>query len=481
MSKRSSRRPGARTSTPVANARTTDSFENLIARTGIGAGSQQDASQYVYSPVSRNRTQMEAVYRSSWLAGQAVDSYAEDMTRAGIELRGEIAPDDMESLGKAANRLQLWDSICDTIKWARLYGGAIAVMQIDGQKPETPLNPDSIAEGQFKGLTVMDRWMVQPTLSDLVQDLGVDFAKPRFYDVLGDTAGMKTMRIHYSRVIRVDGVDLPYWQRIAEMGWGQSVLERLWDRLIPYDSITQGAAQLVYKAHLRTYKVAGLRDIIAVGGKAYEGLLKQINMIRQFQSNEGMTLMDASDEFEVNAYSFAGLSDMMLQFGQQISGATGIPLVRLFGQSPAGLGATGESEIRQYYDNVKQQQERKLRSGVSRLFGVLHRSVLGAPPPESFDFEFCPLWQMSDEQKSTIALNVTQAVTAASDSGVIDRATALKELRQSSQVTGIFSNVSDEDITEAENEPPPSMNEMEVDPDGDPNRAEEATAPGSTG
>ena len=156
-------------------------------------------------------------------------------------------------------------------------------------------------------------------------------------------------------------------QRIAENGWGQSVLERLWDRLIAFDSVTQGAAQLVYKAHLRTYAVEGLREIIGIGGKALDGLVKQIEMIRMYQSNEGMTLMDSKDKFEAHQYSFSGLSDMMLQFGQQISGALGIPLTRLFGQSPAGLNSTGESDIRMYYDNVKQEQERRLRVGVGML------------------------------------------------------------------------------------------------------------------
>jgi len=248
---------------------------------------------------------------------------------------------------------------------------------------------------------------------------------------------------------------------IAENGWGQSVLERLWDRLIPFDSITQGAAQLVYKAHLRTYKVDGLRQIVAIGGQALEGLVKQIEMMRTFQTNEGITLMDSSDTFEAHSYSFAGLSDMMLQFAQQISGALGIPLVRLLGQSPSGMNSSGDSEIRQYYDSVRNQQESAMRVGVGLIYNVLHRSVLGKEPPESFNFEFTPLWAMSDEEKANIANTISTAVKSLSDSGIIDRSTALKELRQSSHTTGIFSNVTDEDIAEAENEPPPAIGEID--------------------
>lgn len=441
-------------------AKVADSFQNLLARVGLGAGSQNDASQYGFSPVSRNRIQLEFAYRSSWLAGKAVDAFADDMTREGVSVQCDIEPDQLEQLEKAAGKLKLWDAINDTAKWSRLYGGAIAVLLIDGQNPSTPLRRDTIQQGQFKGLLVLDRWMIQPSLEDLVTEYGADLGMPKFYTVLADAKALVNQRIHHSRVLRLDGVELPYWQRIAENGWGQSVLERLWDRLIAFDSTTDGAAQLVYKAHLRTYKVKGLRQLIGAGGKAFDGLIAQIDAIRRFQSNEGLTLMDAEDDFQTHQYSFTGLNDVLLQFGQQLSGAMDIPLVRLFGQSPAGLNSTGEGDLRNYYDSIKQQQERKLRSAVEKIYDVLMRSELGIEPPENMTITFNPLWQVSDAEKATIAGSVTDAVTKASDSGLIDRHTALKELRQSSNVTGIFSNITDEDIKEAENEPPPDFNEV---------------------
>ncbi len=441
-------------------AKVADSFQNLLARVGLGAGSQNDASQYGFSPISRNRIQLEFSYRSSWIAGKAVDAFADDMTREGVSVQCDIEPDQLEQLEKAAGKLKLWDAVNDTIKWSRLYGGAIAVLLIDGQNVSTPLRRDTIQQDQFKGLLVLDRWMIQPSLEDLVTDYGADLGMPKFYTVLADAKALVNQKIHYSRVLRFDGVELPYWQRIAENGWGQSVLERLWDRLVAFDSTTEGAAQLVYKAHLRTYKVKGLRQLIGAGGKAFDGLIAQIDAIRRFQSNEGLTLMDAEDEFETHQYSFTGLNDVLLQFGQQLSGAIDIPLVRLFGQSPAGLNSTGESDLRNYYDSIKQQQERKLRTAVEKIYDVLYRSTFGAAPPDNMVIEFNPLWQVSDTEKSTIANTVVDAVTKASDSGLIDRHTALKELRQSSTVTGVFSNITDEDIKEAENEPPPDFNEV---------------------
>jgi phage-related protein (TIGR01555 family) len=446
-----------------------DSFQNFEARVGYGTNNQTSGSGYSFDFISRNRVLLEAMYRSSWVVGAVVDVVADDMTRAGVEIKAGLAPEQKSVVHAAFERMALWDSINDTTKWSRLYGGAIGVMLIDGQNMRTPLNPDSIAPDQFKGILVLDRWLIQPTLNDLVTDLGPDLGKPKFYDIVADSMALARQRIHYSRVIRLDGVELPYWQKISENLWGQSTIERLFDRLIAFDSTTAGAAQLVYKAHLRTLSVDSLRELIGMGGPALEALLKNVEMIRRFQSNEGMTLIDAKDKFESHQYSFSGLDNVLLQFGQQLSGATGIPLVRLFGQSPAGLSATGDADIRNYYDNIKQQQERRLRLPLTRLLDVIVRSELGIKPPKDFQFSFNPLWQLSDTEKADVAQKNTDTVTKAYDSGLISQQTALKELRQSSEVSGVWSSIDDEMIEEADDELP-DLTEMNPD---DPNAGQE--------
>lgn len=238
-----------------------------------------------------------------------------------------------------------------------------------------------------------------------------------------------------------------------------SVVERIWDRLTAFDSATVGAAQLVYKAHLRTYKVEKLRELIALGGPAFEALLKNIDLIRQFQSNEGMTLMDAKDTFETHQYSFSGLDDILSQFAEQISGAVGIPLVRLFGQSPKGF-STGDADLANYYDRVSSLQERRLRLPVRRVLDIMHRSELGKPLPDDFTFEFNPLWQMSDVDRSTVAVNTTTAIVNALDAGLMTTKAAMTDLRENSDVTGIGASITDEDIENAEDEAPPGIGEL---------------------
>lgn len=437
-------------------AKTIDGFINLAARMGVGADNLLGQGSYTLNALTRNRIQLENMYRGSWIVGAVVDSVAEDMTREGIEIEGSIEPEQIVKLQQALTRKGIWAGLLESIKWSRLYGGSIAVINIEGQDPSTPLNYDTVAKNQFSGIKIYDRWQLIPDVSNIVES-GIDAGLPMYYGIIGNlaTGTASTVKVHHSRVIRHIGIQLPMWMAVTEQYWGESVIERMYDRLLSFDTATMGAANLIQKAYLRTVKIDKLREVLAAGGKAEENLVTMFHLMRQLQTSEGVTLLDKEDEFNTTSYTFAGLSDIMLQFGQQISGACGIPLVRLFGQSPAGLNSTGESDLRMYYDNVSAQQESRLRDGLFKILNVLYRSLFGAAPPEDFNFDFVPLWQMSQKEQADVASVAANTIAMAFEKGIIDQATALQELHQLSDRTGVFSNISKEAIAEAAIELPP--------------------------
>lgn len=442
-------------------ARTADSYQNFAAQVGLGTDSLSSGGTYGFNPITRQRTLLEWIHRGSWLGGVAIDLVADDMTKMGVDMVGDIEPEEMEQLERSVNGLGVWNSINDVIKWARLYGGAIGVMLLDGQRLETPLRVESVGKQQFRGVLPLDRWMIEPELNDLVRadEKGVradEVGLPRFYKVVADAPALPRMKIHYSRCLRLEGIRLPYWQRMMENMWGISVFERLYDRMLAFDSATQGGAQGAFKAFIRTYKIKGLRQLIAAGGEPMAGLVKFVEMMRRFQSSEGITLIDGDDDFTTSSATtaFTGLSELILQFGQQLSGALQIPLVRLFGQSPQGMNATGESDLRTYYDGINQKQVSMLSSATVKIYRMAAASE-NIKLPEGFGIKFRPLWQLTDAEKITVASALTTAVEGAFTAGIVDRPTALEELRQGSRITGVWTNISDKIIKEAQDEPPP--------------------------
>lgn len=421
-------------------ARTTDGLSNVVARLGVNGTNAISGGTYRRSGLSLNQQLLETMYESSWVAGKLVDCIAEDMTRAGVVITDPS--DQVDEVHRTLTQTQCWTQLTSLIKWARLYGGALAVMLIDGQDLASPLLLNRVTRASFKGLKIFDRWRVTPESGP------VDMSEPEFYTMPSG------QRIHASRVLRQIGTEVPYWAAQRLSGWGASVLERADDRILAYDSVTMGAANLVFKAHLRTMQIDRYREVLAQGGRAEENLIKSLKLMQTLQTNEGLTVMDKEDTFATHSYAFAGLSDVMLQFGQQVSAASGIPLVRLFGQSPAGLNASGDADFRNYYDNVNAIQEARLRPALETLLQVVYRSTTGNPPPVEYAFEFASLWQKSDTDKAAIAKTTAETVTALVEADIIDKATALRELQASSLVTGFGASITDEQVEEADEQPP---------------------------
>lgn len=446
---------------PILGAVTTDSFVNFAHKLGMGADNLLSHSTYGFNPITRNRILLEWIHRGSWLGGATIDLIPEDMTKRGIECMSEMPPDKWQKLEEGMNTMGFWEKLCEVLQWGRLYGGAIGVALIDGQDMRSPLRLETVGRGQFKGILPLDRWMLEPSLGDLVTEFGPRLGLPKFYTVGPNAPALRGVSIHHTRILfRHVGVKLPYNQALTENLWGISVIERLYDRMVAYDSATMGAAQLVGKAYLRTLKVEGLRDIVAAGGAAMLGLVAYTETMRRYQGQEGITLLDARDEFDVQQSSaFASVTAPVLMLAEQLSGALQIPLTRMLGQSPAGLNSTGESDMHTYYDGIGQRQETDMREGVALSYKLAARSE-GIALPEDFDFQFASLWDLTDQEKAETASKVTDSVTKAQEAGLIGRRTALLELRQSSRRTGVFSNITQELIDSADDEVMPPLSEQ---------------------
>jgi hypothetical protein len=229
-----------------------------------------------------------------------------------------------------------------------------------------------------------------------------------------------------------------------------------------FDAATTGASQQVHKSYLRYFKVNKYRAILggAGGPQAYKGLQEMVASMRLFASNEGISIIDAEDDMVTQqATNFTGISDVLLQLAQHISGAYQIPLVRLLGQSPAGLNSSGESDLKTYYDAIRQRQIAHLLVMVTKIYRCLAQS-LRLKVEKGFSVVFKPLWQMDEPQKAETAAKDTTTVMEVHASGLISDKTALQELQHSSRKTGRWNSIDDEIIDAASDEIAPKGEEM---------------------
>ena len=134
-----------------------------------------------------------------------------------------------------------------------------------------------------------------------------------------------------------------------------------------------------------------------------------------------------------------------------VAGAAEIPVTKLFGRSPAGMNATGESDMNNYYDSISQKQSTYLEPVLDKLFPIIAMSTWGYIP-DDLDYTFNPVDTMTNKDRIDMADKGGEAIGKQYDRGLISQKTALKELRQQSETTGVFSNITDEDIANAKAE-----------------------------
>lgn len=128
-----------------------------------------------------------------------------------------------------------------------------------------------------------------------------------------------------------------------------------------------------------------------------------------------------------------------------LCGASHYPMTKLFGRSPAGMNATGESDLRNYYDYVDSQREAKLRPVLEKLLPVLAMSAWGAVP-EDLQIDFPPLWTPTAKEVADIARAKAEAIVSTYQAGLLNVDTAQKELKKLEGETGLWGSLTDGEI-----------------------------------
>lgn len=452
MSKRKRRRTLDKAPEPQPiRSRALDAFSNVLARLGAGTPNLLEGTEYSLQRMSRDFNTLNALYRESWIVRRIIDVIPADMLKNWITITSGLDPDVEKRLSLTLRRTQLIDKLKRGMQWGRLYGGALGVMLVkhQGYDLSQPLQLDWIMPGDFAGLLIFDRWNGVNPSSELIEDISdPDYGYPKYYTVT-DPAGGGSVKIHHSRVIRFTGNTLPFWEEIAEMQWGASVVESIFDELRKRDNVSWNIAQLTFMANIRVLKMQDLGQLLAAtDNESQAELLRTLEAQNMLLNNMGMQVMDAADGLETHQYTFGGLADCYQQFIMDISGAAEIPVTRLFGRSPSGLNATGESDLQNYYDMIAEKQESYLRPILNKVLPPFIISTLGSLP-DDFDFEFDPVAEPSDKERADLAKCGTDNVVAAYNAGLISQRTALKELKQQSERTGVWTNITDEDIAKA--------------------------------
>ncbi len=432
--------------------RTNDAFQNPMTRSGVFMPNPLEATEYPLTRFTRDWQTINALYRSHWIVRRIIDVMPEDMLKNGYHILTQLSPDQIKKIVRCDRTTRTSRKILEGLKWGRLYGGAGALIMIEGHENslDQPLDYDTVMPGSYKGLLVLDRWSGVTPEDKFVSDISdPEFGMPEYYTISSDalTVGI---RVHHSRIIRFLGRPLPYLEQMAETYWGASEIEHVFDELRKRDNVSWNIAMLTFMANLRVMKMDGMSQVLAVGNEQSQmQLYNTIQGMNAMMNNNSLQILGEGDSYETHQYTFGGIGETYDRFMMDVAGAAETPVTKLFGRSPAGMNATGESDMQNYYDTIEEKQEAELRPVYDKILPIMFISTLGGIP-DDWDYEFNPIRRPRDDEMADLASKNTDSVTKAFQAGMVSQRTALKELRQQSEMTGMWSNITDEDIENAD-------------------------------
>ncbi len=432
----SARRPE---SPPFAN----DGYSNAAVFPGDDA-LLFTAGAFVRSGLTSDPDLLTAMYRESWLTMRIIDMPSEDMTRAWYRLSAALPDAALHALRSLEARHSVKQEITNALRWARLYGGSLALMVVRGEEDrlDQPLVPETLLPDCFQGLLVLDRAQGIEPSPELVSDLDdPDFGLPASYTVNLDTEDCRSVTLHHSRVLRFVGRELPRTETVRENFWGASEMEHIYEELLKRSAASANIAQLLFQANVTTLKMADFGDLLASGTEEQKrSVINAMQMENRFRTSFGVQLLSKDDAYENHAYSFAGLSEIYEQFMMDMAGAAEIPATKLFGRSPQGMNATGESDLRNYYDMIASLQERQLRPALEKLLPVMAVSCWGYVP-EDLEFVFEPVMTTSPAERAELVQKLSSDVIEAFRAGLLTREEALAELKSRGGELGVYTKI----------------------------------------
>lgn len=371
------------------------------------------------------RTDLENLYQHNGVAAAIVDLPADDATRRWVDVRTENEA--LEEVDQALSELPLRDGIHGrrrgarvaanrALKLARMTGGAAVIVEVrDGRMPWEPLDGGNLES--IERLHIHHAYELWP-----IQYEGPGGAVS-LYQLAPDTDGStaydhRFYQVHASRVWTFQGVELTAQRQVKHQGWPDPVLQRVVRDLRLTGFVEEQGARTVARKNVPWFKTANLTEKVSKDGG--RSLRKRLQIMKRAMSIIGLIPLDATEDVGHLDASLGGIADLLDRYPYRVAASARIPMTKLYGMSPGGFNATGESDIRLYYDSVDasliQNQVVPFVQWLAELLMRSHQGPTGGKEPEMWTVEALPLWEPTEAERAD-----TEKTQAEADAIYLDR------------------------------------------------------------
>lgn len=367
-----------------------DSWKSIFGGSfgGRGDKGRSDRTRLVPNLRLDDATLTDA-YKDLWLVRRLVESRADEVLRCGWGVPETEKLENFTKLNTATHPEGAFQRACHM---ADLKGGAGLFIGYKSAVGQDLLQP-APAGAEVAFLEVFDRFQLVGQERDRNVD-SPEYDRPQIWQVVG--ARRPGLKFHTSRMIRFPGAARGGDQGDSQQDrdWGYSTLQAVWDDVVRYGVFWQAIGHLMQLSSVGVLKLHGLIEMLA--SKRRADAEARIDLLNETLSIARMLLLDAKqgEDYHREAVSFTDMPALLQELQINTAGAFDMPATRLFGRSPAGMNATGESDLRNWYDRCQAYGQRVIQPRLEQLLEVTEGHHI--------DVEFDSLWEPTDKEKADI-------------------------------------------------------------------------------
>lgn len=339
---------------------------------------------------------------------------ADEMTRNWIEVKSTKEGDEfIDLMEDALEKYDVKRLIHEAVKQDSMFGVAHVYIDVGANKDDVELgkplffDPRKIPKGSLKGLRVVDPTWIYPAMYNTRWPLAPDFYKPQAWFVMGQT-------VHESRFIDIISRPVPDILKPSYNFGGLSLTQLMEDYVCDWREAKKNVIKILKTLRMRALKT-DMDARLAEPGQ----FDKRIKLFTQLQDNQGLWALDTQEDLLHQQTSLSELSNLLSNYQDQMCIPARITNLKLLGNAPAGLNASGEGELETWHETISGMQERDIRRALENIFKIIQLSEFGELKPNIY-FEFKPLDEISEKEKAEIAEIRVRTVTTASDSMLVN-------------------------------------------------------------
>lgn len=380
-----------------------DAWQNILTMLGT-RHDKRTAGEFILEPVTDIEAQQ--LWRGDDISKRVIETRPREALRRGYSLH-------MEDKKRAEDVMALLEDLDLNRRFVlagqyeNAYGGAALFPVLNDLTSDVslPLNEDSIHD--VRHVTLFEPRELWP-VSWYDDPLEPKWGEPEIYEVRPfsmpgvTTSTMGGLEIHESRLVIFPGVRVTRQQQQGcRLGWGDNRMTLMRHIARDYNMSWDAVLALMQEISIGVFKMEGLAELIKND---------RDNEVasRMMQVDIGKGVLNAvvigeGDSYERVTPNVSGWDSILNKFEVRMSSAADMQVTAMMGQSPAGMDATGESDLTIEDNRTEswQDEHRPQLQKLIRICGMLpNDGPMKGKEPDRWSIKYTPLRQPTEKEEA---------------------------------------------------------------------------------